>query len=332
MSLTGSVLSTVTRKMFTLWWPCARVQGSAHIHGMEHNHNNHHNNHVFTLSSPPEQRRLLENVYAAARVRASTCPPSLDVGDWIDTLVSGTCEALWRTRRTRIDETFSIGYISRVMHGVLTSMMELAAQGRFYTRALAVSGTRKQARSEFRRQREEKVAELGRELTPREADALAESIRDGWPDRRRRPPRGFHATFSSAPIEAAENTAVPEAVAIDSDMEDMCVRLDRVSSDEERLDAAVDAWGLLVPGLSFNLDVPLARIDRLESWAGLDSSVASAVTARDGRLVEPFVRGFDEEVFDVYCGHRAYAADLFRLALASVKRLVFHAADRRRIA
>ena len=328
MSLTGSVLSTVTRKMFTLWWPCARVQGSAHIHGMEHNHNNH----VFTLSSPPEQRRLLENIYAAARVRASTCPPSLDVGDWIDTLVSGTCEALWRTRRTRIDETFSIGYVSRVMHGVLTSMMELAAQGRFYTRALAVSGTRKQARSEFRRQREEKVAELGRELTPREADALAESIRDGWPDRRRRPPRGFHATFSSAPIEAAENTAVPEAVAIDSDMEDMCVRLGRVASVEERLDASVDAWGLLVPGLSFNLDVPHARIDRLESWAKADSSVASAVTARDGRLVEPFVGGFEEEVFDVYRDHRAYAADLFRLALASVKRLAFYSADRRRIA
>ena len=115
-------------------------------------------------------------------------------------------------------------------------------------------------------------------------------------------------------------------------MEDMCVRLDRVSSDEERLDAAVDAWGLLVPGLSFNLDVPLARIDRLESWARADSSVASAVTARDGRLVEPFVGGFEEEVFDVYCGHRAYAADLFRLALASVKRLAFYSADRRRIA
>lgn len=276
----------------------------------------------YSFATPADQRRLLAGITAAARARAEAHPGHIDPGDWVDALIAETCEALWRAWRHRPRQTFTVGYVDRVISGVASSLIELVAQGKFHTRALAVSGTRKTARRLFRAQRDALIGRLGRDLTSREADDLAGRIRDQWPDPAHKPPIGFH--LSHVPVSLDQHTPAPapgldaglDAGCIEPALEELSRRVESAPTPLERRKLAVClAWATLVPGAAYDHGLPAGRVGELEAWAHRPDAVRHGQTTHDQRLVEPFLPGRDAQIFTVYDTHPDYAHALFALAI-----------------
>lgn len=156
----------------------------------------------------PEQTRHIERLLAHADHSAAVLARKMRGGqgwDHEDLAQDVKMEIIARAKRTGRVDDMTEAWVRYYTNGLIARVAEVTRQGRSPSEHYRARHESMAAFRDFRAAVTEREEALGHALSGQEKDAIAEDIRERWPDKNHRPPAGFHQTVYVDTFETSDD-------------------------------------------------------------------------------------------------------------------------------